>query len=136
MDDPKPAFASTDELPDIIEEIGVDIPRFAILTPYPNMPLYRKLDGEGRILSKDWNDYDSNHATFRPKNFTAPELEEMLVSVSNACYTIKRIWRRSVKNRYGGLIKLGVNLGFRIYNKNVEKSLRKKKREKRSGGAS
>ena len=64
------------------------------------------------------------HATFEPKNFTARELEKMLVSVSNECYTLKRIWKRAVKNKYGGFIKLGVNLGFKIYNKKVEKTLK------------
>ena len=112
-------------MPDYIEEIGVDIPRFAILTPYPNTPTYRRFDSEGRMTSKDWNDYDSIHATFAPKNFTARELEEMLVSVSNECYTVKRIWKRAVKNKYGGFIKLGVNIGFRIYNKKVRKTLQK-----------
>jgi radical SAM superfamily enzyme YgiQ (UPF0313 family) len=116
-------------MPDYIEEIGVDIPRFAILTPYPNTPTYRRLHAEGRILSTDWNDYDSIHATFEPKHFTVRELEEMLVSVSNECYTFKRIWKRAVKNKYGGWIKLGVNLGFRIYNKKVEKTLRKEWRK-------
>ena len=113
------------KMPDYIEEIGVDIPRFAILTPYPNTPTHQRLDAEGRIISKDWNDYDSIHATFAPKNFTARQLEEMLVSVSNECYTWGRIWKRAVKNRYGGVIKLGVNLGFKIYNKKVARTLRK-----------
>lgn len=113
------------KMPDYIEQIGVDIPRFAILTPYPNTPTYERLAAEGRITSENWNDYDSIHATFTPKHFTARELEEMLVSVSKECYTLKRIWRRAVKNRYGGVIKLGVNLGFRIYNKKTAKTLRK-----------
>lgn len=112
-------------MPDYIEEIGVDIPRFAILTPYPATPTHQRLAAEGRILSTDWNDYDSIHATFAPKNVTARELEELLVTVSNECYTLRRIWRRAVKNKYGGLLKLGVNLGFRAYNKKVEKALRK-----------
>ena len=118
------------KMPDYIEEIGVDIPRFAILTPYPNTPTYRRFEAEGRIISKDWNDYDSIHATFAPKNFTARELEDMLVAVSNECYTLKRIWRRAVKNKYGGFIKLGVNIGFKIYNKKVEKTLKREWRTK------
>ena len=110
-------------MPDYIEEIGVDIPRFAIQTPYPNTPTFERLASEGRILSKDWNRYDSIHAVYTPKNCTAEELERMLVTVSNECYTWKRIWKRAVKNRYGGFIKLGVNIGFRIYNKKVGKTL-------------
>ena len=113
------------KMPDYIDEIGVDIPRFAILTPYPHTPTHRRFEAEGRILSKDWNDYDSIDATFAPNHFTARELEEMLASVSNECYTLRRIWKRAVKNRYGGFLKLGVNLGFRIYNKKVAKTLRK-----------
>lgn len=113
------------KMPDYIEEIGVDIPRFAILTPYPNIPTYKRLSSEGRMISTDWNDYDSIHATFAPKNFSARELEELLVTVSNECYTLKRIWKRAVRNPYGGFLKLGVNLGFRIYNKRVARTLRK-----------
>ena len=117
-------------MPDYIEEIGVDIPRFAILTPYPNTPTYDRLNAEGRIISTDWNDYDSIHTTFSPKNLTPRELEELLISVSNECYTWKRIRKRAIRNKYGGLLKLGVNLGFRIYNKKVEKTLRKEWRKK------
>ena len=112
-------------MPDYIEQIGVDIPRFAVLTPYPNTPVYKRLTEEGRIVSKDWNDYDSIHATYIPKNFTGRELEEMLVYVSTECYTWKRIWKRAVGNPYGGFLKLGVNIGFRIYNRKVAKKLRK-----------
>ena len=118
------------KMPDYIEEIGVDIPRFAILTPYPNTPTHERLDAEGRIISKDWNHYDSIHATFAPQNFTARELEELLVQVSNECYTYGRIMKRAVKNKYGGLLKLGINLGFRIYHKKVEKFLKKEWRTK------
>ena len=112
-------------MPDYIDEIGVDIPRFAILTPYPNTPIYDKLEKEGRIISKNWSDYDSIHAVYEPKNFTKNELEQMLVDVSNECYTIKRIWRRTFKNKYGGFIKFVINIGFRIYNKRIGKTLKR-----------
>ena len=117
--------ASIKEMPKLINMIGVDIPRFAILTPYPNTPIYRRLDREGRILSKDWNDYDSIHATYVPKQFSAQELERMLVAVSKECYSFKNIFKRALFNPHGGLIKLGVNIGFRIYNRRIGKSLRK-----------
>ncbi|MBQ9152070.1 MAG: B12-binding domain-containing radical SAM protein, partial [Clostridia bacterium] len=112
-------------MPDYIEEIGVDIPRFAILTPYPNTPTFDRLDAQGRILSRNWKDYDSIHAVFAPKHLSARELEETMVWVSNECYTVKRIWKRALRNRYGGLLKFAVNLGFRSYHKKVEKTLRK-----------
>ena len=33
-------------------EAGIDLPRFAVVTPFPNTPLYKRLDAEGRILTK------------------------------------------------------------------------------------
>ncbi len=112
-------------MPDYIEEIGVDIPRFAIMTPYPNTPIHKRLADEGRILTRDWSRYDSIHAVFAPRHMTAPELEAAMVEVAGQCYTLRRIWRRAVRNPYGGFLKLGINLGFRIYHKKVEKTLRK-----------
>lgn len=112
-------------MPDYIEEIGVDIPRFAILTPYPNTPVYARLEREDRIESRNWSDYDSIHAIFTPKNFTARELEDMLISVSNECYTLRRIWKRVTSNRCGGILKITLNLGFRTLNKKLERNLRK-----------
>lgn len=112
-------------MPDYIEEIGVDVPRFAILTPYPNTPVFERLDKEDRIESKVWSNYDSIHAVFSPKNFTSRELEELLIDVSKEVYSLKRIWRRTMKHRYGGIMKLMVNIGFKIYHNKVEKTIRK-----------
>ncbi|MBE5936337.1 MAG: radical SAM protein [Lachnospiraceae bacterium] len=117
---------SIKKMPDYVEEIGVDIPRFAILTPYPNTPTYKRLEQQNRIISKNWSDYDSIHAVFKPKNFTSKELEELLMEVSNECYTVKRIWRRALLNKHGGLIKFAVNFGFKSYNKKVAKALKNK----------
>lgn len=118
------------KMPDYIEEIGVDIPRFAILTPYPNTPTYSRLDADGRILSRDWNDYDSIHATFAPKNFSARELEEMLVAVSNECYSLRRIWKRITKNKQGGILKVFLNLGFKWHNKKNENNQKKTSKQR------
>ena len=93
--------------------------------------MFEKLKSEGRIFSTDWNDYDSIHAVFEPKNMGRTELEDLLAQVSNECYTLKRIFKRTVGNRRGGILKLAVNIGFRIYNKKTEKTLRKERTKKR-----
>lgn len=111
-------------MPDYIEEIGVDIPRFAILTPYPNTPVYDRLKAEGRILPTDWNSYDSIHTVFQPKNCSPRELEELLVEISREVYSLKRIWKRSMGNGPWDIVKLIINLGFKIYHSKVEKTIR------------
>ena len=53
---------------------------FNILMPYPNTPLYRKLQTEGRLLydGKWWlhPQYRFNHAAFRPQLMSPEELTE------------------------------------------------------------
>ncbi|MDE6626011.1 MAG: B12-binding domain-containing radical SAM protein, partial [Lachnospiraceae bacterium] len=54
---------------------------YNILMPYPNTPLYEKLEREGRLLydGKWWlhEDYRFNYASIVPKNMTAQELTEV-----------------------------------------------------------
>lgn len=54
---------------------------FNMLMPYPNTPLYKQLESEGRLLydGKWWlhDEYRFNHAAFVPKNMTADELTDV-----------------------------------------------------------
>lgn len=54
---------------------GVETATFHILTPYPGTPLHERMRREGRLLSTDWDLYDTRHTVFRPKGMTAEELE-------------------------------------------------------------
>lgn len=44
--------------------------------PFPGSETFKKLDAEGRILTKDWSQYDGSHAVYKPKKMTTTELEE------------------------------------------------------------
>ena len=55
-------------------QAGIDLPRFAIVTPFPNTPLYKRLESEGRLLTRNWELYDGQHAVFRPAKMTVAEL--------------------------------------------------------------
>lgn len=59
-----------------IDKLGLDAAIFAVLTPYPGTPLFRKLEAEGRILTHDWSKYNRKNVVFEPKNMTKKELEE------------------------------------------------------------
>lgn len=54
---------------------------YNILMPYPNTPLYKRLESENRLLygGKWWlhEDYRFNHASFIPKNFGADEFTQI-----------------------------------------------------------
>jgi len=55
-------------------EAGIDLPRYAIVTPFPNTGLYKRLEAEGRILTKNWELYDAQHVVFQPSLMTPQQL--------------------------------------------------------------
>ena len=47
---------------------------FAIFTPYPGTPSWRRLLEEGRILHRDWSRYNDANVVFRPARLTPDQL--------------------------------------------------------------
>jgi radical SAM superfamily enzyme YgiQ (UPF0313 family) len=54
---------------------GIETATFHILTPYPSTGLYRRLDAERRITTRDWDRYDTRHTVFAPARMSAEALE-------------------------------------------------------------
>jgi len=57
-------------------EQGVETSTFHILTPYPGTKLHWRMVAQGRILSDDWDLYDTRHAVFQPTGMSPEALEE------------------------------------------------------------
>jgi radical SAM superfamily enzyme YgiQ (UPF0313 family) len=55
---------------------GIETATFHVLTPYPGTPLYARLRDSGRLLTRDWDLYDTRHAVFQPAGMTPQELED------------------------------------------------------------
>jgi radical SAM superfamily enzyme YgiQ (UPF0313 family) len=49
---------------------------YHILTPYPGTRLYENMKSSGRIVSNDWDIYDTRHVVYKTKGLSAAELEE------------------------------------------------------------
>ena len=69
------AFGSDEDGKDVFErtvkmceEAKIDLPRFSVITPFPNTKFYEELDREGRIIERDWSLYDVEHVVYQPKN--------------------------------------------------------------------
>lgn len=56
-------------------EQGIETATFHILTPYPGTALHQRMLAEGRIVSQNWDWYDTRHVVYRPARLTAQELE-------------------------------------------------------------
>jgi radical SAM superfamily enzyme YgiQ (UPF0313 family) len=54
----------------------IDLPRFAIVTPFLGTALYKRLEGEDRILTRNWELYDGQHVVFQPKRMTVQQVYE------------------------------------------------------------
>ena len=53
-------------------EHGITTATFHIMTPYPGTQLHARMEREGRIVTRDWNLYDTRHVVYRPARL-APE---------------------------------------------------------------
>jgi radical SAM superfamily enzyme YgiQ (UPF0313 family) len=58
-----------------VVEQGIETASFHILTPYPGTQLHQRLEKQGRILTDDWDLYDTRHAVFAPARMTVEALE-------------------------------------------------------------
>jgi radical SAM superfamily enzyme YgiQ (UPF0313 family) len=47
-------------------ERGITTATFHIMTPYPGTQLHARMVREGRMLTRDWNLYDTRHVVYRP----------------------------------------------------------------------
>jgi radical SAM superfamily enzyme YgiQ (UPF0313 family) len=54
---------------------GIETATFHILTPYPGTKLYQRLNEEGRLLTSDWDLYDTRHVVYRPRRMLPEDLE-------------------------------------------------------------
>ena len=109
-----------DETVQFAIDAAIDLPRFAILTPFPGTPLYQRLDGEGRILDKNWERYDGQHVVFRPKRMTAAALQAGHEKAWRDVYSYASIARRLGASRAQLPIAIMANLGYRYYAHHLE----------------
>lgn len=96
-------------------ETGIDLPRFAIQTPFPGTPLFTRLETQGRILTRDWELYDGQHVVFEPAGMSVRELQEGHVSAWREVYSRRSIVRRLAKSRTQLPIAVIANYGYRFY---------------------
>ena len=93
----------------------IDLPRFAVLTPFPGTRLFRRLEAEGRILTRDYELYDGQHVVYQPQHFSPEELMRGTELAWKHAYRYasiaKRIWRSPASKS----IVIGANLGYRYY---------------------
>ena len=121
-------FGLDDDKPDVFLKtaqfavnVGIDLPRFAVVTPFPNTPLYKRLEAEGRILTRDWELYDGQHVVFQPCHLSVQELQLGIEAAWKHAYSWRSIARRLRRSPAPWPVRLGTNLGYRFYAHNLSR---------------
>jgi radical SAM superfamily enzyme YgiQ (UPF0313 family) len=76
-------FGMDDDRPDVFDRTvdwavrnGITTSTFHIQTPYPGTRLHKALAAAGRIVTNDWDLYDTRHVVYRPARLTPAELKQ------------------------------------------------------------
>jgi radical SAM superfamily enzyme YgiQ (UPF0313 family) len=93
----------------------IDLPRFAIVTPFPNTGLYKRLLSEGRILTRNWELYDGQHVVFQPRRMSTKELQEGTEIAWKHTYSARSILSRLRHSPAPWSVRVATNLGYRFY---------------------
>jgi radical SAM superfamily enzyme YgiQ (UPF0313 family) len=91
-------------LPDLVHEIGVDLPVFSFAAPIEGTPFHRDLQAAGRLLPGDiLGGMDGMHLVYKPLHANAEELEMALFDCMRRAYSPMRIAQRVARR---------INTGF------------------------
>ncbi len=101
---------------EFVDRTRIDLPRYAVATPFPNTALYRRLEAEGRLLHKNWSLYDVEHVVSQPKQMSPERLQGGLEWAWRQSYRWASLATR-IRGAPWSLLPLwtSLNLGYRFY---------------------
>jgi radical SAM superfamily enzyme YgiQ (UPF0313 family) len=129
-------FGMDDDGPDVFERTvdwavrqGVETATFHILTPYPGTALYKKMQAADRLLTTDWDRYDTRHVVFRPARMTPDQLEGGYWEAYRDFYTWRNILRgaRTKPDLLGSLRHAGYAGGWKRFEPLWDMAIRAKR---------
>ncbi len=79
-------------------ESGLTTSTFHILTPYPGTALYKNMEQEGRILHRNWEQYDTRQVVYKTVGLTAKELKQGYDWAYRSFYSWQNIYKASIQH--------------------------------------
>jgi radical SAM superfamily enzyme YgiQ (UPF0313 family) len=71
---------------------------YHVLTPYPGTRLFKDMEKDGRILTRNWDLYDTRHVVYRTNKLTADELKSGYDWAYKAFYSWSNILKSSLNH--------------------------------------
>jgi radical SAM superfamily enzyme YgiQ (UPF0313 family) len=112
-DEDESVFEQTVEF---VDRTKIDLPRYAVATPFPGTPLYRRLEAQDRLLHRNWSLYDVEHVVFEPRRMTPERLQEGLQWSWEQSYSWRSFFCRLSGAPWSILpLWISTNLGYRYF---------------------
>ncbi|NMA92063.1 MAG: radical SAM protein [Firmicutes bacterium] len=89
-------------------ESRIDSVQYMILTPLPGTPLYKQLEDEGRLLTKDWELYDGHHVVYQPAQMSSEQLSEETIKAYKRFYSLNNIFKNVALTGFGSAVFRGI----------------------------
>ena len=118
-DDNKDIFSNT---VDAVSDLHIDIPRFAIYTPYPGTDAFSMMKSQNRILHESWQHYDTQHVVFQPAQMTPDELYQGFRWAYQKTFTRTSLLKRTLISPHPVISFLG-NTAYRLYVHRLKRKL-------------
>jgi len=100
---------------DFYRSAGLDSATVSVLIPFPNTPLYKRLEAEGRILTRDWSKYNGKKdVVFQPALMSPRELLMGMEWAARQFYSLPSILERMARSRTGLWWNVARNVGYHL----------------------
>ena len=110
---------------EFLESNRIELTMFNILTPLPGTNLHKQMEAEGRIIDRNWENYDGRHVVFQPKLMSPETLQEGFLWAYRKFFSVPSVFKRvlpsfwKVPRKKLILERLAVNYAFRRIVKRV-----------------
>ena len=100
---------------DFYRSAGLDSATVSVLIPFPNTPLFKRLDSEGRILTRDWSKYNGKKdVVFQPAMMSPRELLMGMEWAARQFYSLPSIIERMARSKTGLWWNIVRNIGYHL----------------------
>jgi radical SAM superfamily enzyme YgiQ (UPF0313 family) len=101
---------------EFVDRTKIDLPRYAVATPFPGTALYQRLERQGRLLHRNWSLYDVEHVVFQPMRMSPERLQEGLQWSWQQSYSWRSFFVRLAGAPWSILpLWLSTNFGYRYF---------------------
>ncbi len=103
-----------DETVEAVCDLSIDIPRYAVYTPYPGTEASERLALQDRLLHRHWTHYDTQHVVFQPAQMTPEQLGLGLIRAYEKTFSSAAMLRRVARSPHPAITAVG-NLAYGLY---------------------